>query len=106
MASNTRARGASKRRERRISSGEGVVTSKVSLFAARLPTMTLLLCLQSLQIAVEPIEPPLPELAVALGPVHDLLERCRLQPAVTPLRLAPPGDQASALQHRQVLRHR
>ena len=41
---------------------------------------------------------------IVLGPLGDLLERRRLEPARAPLRLAASGDQAGALEHPEVLR--
>ena len=60
--------------------------------------------LQFLQVGLEPVEALLPDVAVALGPLGDFLERRRLDPARPPLRLAPARDQAGALEHPQVLR--
>src|SRR5262245_17209983 len=103
MASNTRRAGASNRRVRTISRSEGVVTLKVSLFAARTAGMSLLLRFQVLQVHLELVEASLPDVAIALRPLGDLLERARLDPAGPPLGLAALGDEARALQHAQVL---
>src|SRR5687767_4299419 len=90
----------------RISRSDGVVTLKLWLFTALLTTMACSLLLVDLfQVAVEPIEPFFPDVAVALGPVGDFLERAGLDPAGPPLRVAPPRDQPGALEHPKVLRH-
>ncbi len=65
--------------------------------------MFLLPLLQYAQITVETLEALLPEAAIALRPVGDLLERTRLEPAGPPLRLATACDKAGALQHLEVL---
>src|SRR5215813_749375 len=64
------------------------------------------LCLQFAQIVVEPVEAPLPELAIVLDPVGDLLEKLGLQPAETPLYIAGTGDQPRLLQHLEMLGNR
>src|SRR5262249_58756936 len=64
------------------------------------------LCLQFAQIVVEPVEAPLPELAVVLDPVGDLLERLGLQPAGAPLCVAATGDQPRLLPHPEMLGNR
>src|SRR6185436_15674301 len=90
----------------RISRSDGVVTVNVWLFAALPTTMMLLLRFHLLQVVLEPIEPLLPDVPVALGPISHFLERCRLDPAGPPLRLTPPGDEPGALEHAQMLRDR
>src|SRR5207245_8454315 len=60
--------------------------------------------LQLAQIALEAVEALVPEAAIMLDPVGDLLQRARLQPAGPPLRLAAARDQAGALQHLEMLR--
>src|SRR5262245_20773854 len=88
MASNTRRRGASKRRVMRISRSDGVVSSNVSLFAALLTgDMSELLRFEILQVDFQSIEPLLPRRAVALEPFRDVLQRCRPEAARAPLRL-------------------
>src|SRR5829696_3064594 len=104
MASNTSARGASKSRVMRISRSDGVVTVKVALFAAVLAGMSLLLVFQLLQVGVESIETGFPDRAVPLGPVGNVLEGRRLDPARAPLRFPAAGDEPGALEHAQVLR--
>src|SRR5918995_6596595 len=104
IASNTRCRGASNTRVMRISRSPGVVTSKVSLFAALLTAMSLLLCFQFLQIDFEAVQTAFPERPIALRPVSDLLERSRFQTARPPLRVAAAGDQPRPFEHAQVLR--
>src|SRR5688572_18603546 len=75
-ASNTRCRGASKVRRRRISVSEGNVTSRVPL--ARVSGMTLLLGFQLVEDGVEAVEPPLPQGPVLVDPVGRVAQ--------------PPGD--------------
>src|SRR5687768_11772404 len=102
MASKTRRRGASNSRVRPISRSEGVVTLKVSLFAALLTGMSFLLRFELLQIGLEAIEPLFPDRAIALRPFGHFFQRCRFEPAGPPLRLAPPDDQSSPLEDAQV----
>src|SRR5258708_34974385 len=86
-AFHTRSRGASKTRVMTNSrSGGGVV----GLFFS---VMFLLLVLQLVQIIVQAFEALIPETAIVLHPVRDLLERSCLQPARSPLRLAAARDQ-------------
>src|SRR5687767_2196305 len=97
MASNTSSRGASKSRVMRISRSDGKVILNESLFAAGwLANMGLLLGFQMLQICVERVEAPLPEDAIALGPLGDFLDRSGLQPARPPLRFPSARDEARA----------
>src|SRR5688500_9371454 len=103
IASNTSRRGASNRRVMRISTSDGVVTWKVSLFATRATTMCFLLRLQFQQIGLEPIEALLPDVPVGLRPLGHVLERLRMDPARPPLRLAAADDQPGPFQHAQVL---
>src|SRR6478735_83875 len=102
IASNTSARGASKRRVRTISRSDGVVALNESVFAAPLPIMFLLLLSEFTEVDVEPIETRVPEVAIALRPVRDLLQRFPLDPARPPLRLAPARDEPGALEHPEV----
>src|SRR5262245_583076 len=92
-----------------ISRSDGVVTLNVWLFATLLTAMSLLLVLlfrvQFLKVMFEAIEPPFPDLAVALGPVSHFLQRARFQPARAPLRLAAARDESGPLEHAKVLRH-
>ena len=53
----------------------------------------------------EPIEALLPDVPVGHGPFGHVLERLRLDPARSPLRLAAAHDQPGPLQHAQVLGH-
>src|SRR5436190_20482659 len=103
-ASNTSSRGASNSRVDTISRSDGVVTVSVLL---PLATIAFLLSssLELLQVLLQPVVALLPELAVPLGPVGDLLQRPRLQPGGAPLPVPPPGDQPRPLEHLQVLRH-
>src|SRR5580765_3557821 len=89
IASNTSRRGASNRRVMRISRFDGVVSANVSLFAALLTAMSLLLRFEFLQIDFQSIEPLLPGGAVALDPFGDVLQRRGPQAAGAPLRFAP-----------------
>src|ERR1700730_13084899 len=63
----------------------------------------LLLCLQRLEVGIEPVEALLPKAAVLLEPAVDLLQRLEFDPARTPLALPTAPDQACRLQHLQVL---
>src|SRR6185437_11077350 len=76
-ALNTSRRGASMTR---------VTTSSRSAVALMLPSTSLLLALQFLQVALEPVEALFPEDAVMLQPIRGTLERACLQPAWPPLR--------------------
>jgi hypothetical protein len=105
MASNTSRRGASKSRVNRISTSDGVVTVKLSLFAVPLPIMSCLLPFHFLKIGIQPVESLFPNVPVPLGPLGHVLERTRLEAAVPPLCLASAGDETGALEHAQVLRH-
>src|SRR6266542_3634041 len=104
-ASNTRSRGASKTRVMTISWSDGVVT--VSALLA-LPPIALLLSstLELVQVLVQPVVALLPEAAVPLGPVGDLLEWPSLEPGGPPLPLPAPRDEPRPLEHLQVLRDR
>src|SRR5262245_27295616 len=85
-----------------ISRSDGVV----NVVAALCFTVTLLLLLlQFNQIFVEACEAFVPEAAIVFEPVGDILERRRLDAAGPPLCLATLRDQASALQHLEVLGH-
>src|SRR5215204_6395049 len=97
IASNTRCLGASNRRVMRISHSPGVVTSKVSLFAALLTAMSLLLSFEFLQIDFEAVQAAFPERPVALRPIGHLFQRGRFEPARPPLRVAAAGNQPRAL---------
>src|ERR1043165_8191909 len=61
--------------------------------------LLLLLLLKLAQVVVEAIEDLLPEFAVFVQPVRPLFQPRPLQPARTPLRLAPAGDEPRPLQH-------
>jgi hypothetical protein len=61
------------------------------------------LTLQLLQVVIQPIEALVPELAVPLHPIGDLVQRSRLQPARPPLCLSSLRDQPGSLQHLEVL---
>src|SRR4029453_17880665 len=106
MASKTRCRGASNRRVMTISRSDGVVTVKVLLFATLLTAMFLLLLFrfQFLEVTLEAIEPPFPDLAIALGPVGHFLQRAGFEPARAPLRFAAARDESRPLEHTQMLR--
>src|SRR5882724_8048682 len=89
----------------RISVSDGVVTTKLSVFAL-LTTMTFLLRLQFLQVLVQTIESLFPDVAVALGPLGNRFERGPLDAARPPLRITPAGDQPRTLEDPEVLGHR
>ena len=74
-----------------------------ALFAV---AMVSLLCLELLQVRIQALVARVPEAAIAFGPLRDPLERRRLEPAGTPLRVAAATDEARALQHPEVLRDR
>src|SRR5882762_6117767 len=103
-AFQTSATGASKVRS--TTSGSSFVTTlsfaAISLLLA-LSFLRLVLALQFLEVAVQLVEALLPVAPVVLDPVGDALERIGLKPAGTPLRLAAALDQASALEHFEVL---
>src|SRR6266545_2953197 len=88
-----------------ISWSDGVVT--VSALLA-LPPIALLLSstLELVQVLVQPVVALLPEAAVPLGPVGDLLEWPSLEPGGPPLPLPAPRDEPRPLEHFQVLRDR
>src|SRR5262249_57912577 len=85
-----------------ISRSDGVVNVVAALWFA---ITFLLLLLQFNQKSVEALKACVPEAAIVFEPVGHVLERCRFEPAGPPLRLATLGDQASALQHLEVLGH-
>src|SRR5580658_10301389 len=89
----TRFLGASKRRVKRSSCGEGMV--RVTLFFSGI---FFLRCLKFLEVIVEAIEALLPELAVAFEILGDVFEGLGLEAAGTPLGVAGAGDEASVLQ--------
>src|SRR5262249_25681602 len=97
QAWNTNSRGASNTR---------VITISAALPAALLADILLLLLFEILQILVQPVEALLPPPPVMIHPLGDFLERRRLQPAGPPLRVPPPRNQPSPLEHFQVLGHR
>src|SRR5262249_14055778 len=101
QASQTSRRGASTTRVMTTSRSDGVVNvvTPTLLAAAILP----LLLLQVFEVLIQPFEARVPEAAKVLGPLGDLLERRRPEPAGAPLRLAPARDQAGALEHPEVL---
>src|SRR2546427_11925402 len=106
-AFQTRETGASKVRS--TTSGSSFVTTLS--FAAIFLLLTLnfphlVLALQFLEVAAQPVEALLPVAPVVLDPVGDVLEGIRLEPAGPPLRLASALDQARALEHLEVLGHR
>src|SRR5688572_11367710 len=99
MASQTRCRGASNRRVIVMARSEGIVIAKVSLFAARLAGMFHLLAgFEGFQVAVEAVEPLLPERAVPLGERRHVLQRPRLEPARPPLRFAAARHEPGAFE--------
>src|SRR6266704_2818981 len=65
--------------------------------------MFLLLRLQPAQIGVETIEALVPEAAIVLEPLGDVLERGAFETAGPPLRRAAARDQPGALQHLEML---
>src|SRR5574341_603788 len=79
QAFQTRSRGASMTRVITTSRSDGVVYAVTPPLAA--VTMLLLRFLEVLEIAIEPLKARLPEAAVVLRPVGDLLEGGRLEPA-------------------------
>src|SRR4051812_50054095 len=80
-----------------------MMTSRSALllaFADMFPAFAL----ELLHIVVQPVEALFPELAVAVRKPGDFLQRRGDQPAWPALRIAPPLDEAGALEHLQVLR--
>src|SRR6516162_11781532 len=99
----TRLRGASYSRSRTSTRPAGTPAAAPSaasplaaslLSVMRLAVMCWLLGLQLAQVVAQAVEALLPEAAVVLDPVGDLLQGAGLQPAGPPLRRPPPGDQA------------
>src|SRR5213594_1507944 len=106
-AFHTRATGASKVRS--TTSGSSFVTTLSFVAIFLLLTLNfphLVLALQFLEVAAQPVEALLPVAPVVLDPVGDVLEGIRLEPAGPPLRLASALDQARALEDLEVLGHR
>ena len=64
--------------------------------------MFLLLAFQFAKIVAETIEALLPETAIALRPIGDVLERTCREAAGPPLRLMPARDEVCAFEHLQV----
>src|SRR5205809_2659037 len=94
--SKTRSRGASKTRSM-TSSLTGIST------ALSLAATALLLQLQFLQVLVQTIEPLLPDDAITLDPLVDLLERACLERRGPPLRLFAARHESRAFEHLDVL---
>src|SRR5262245_31652812 len=98
-AFHTSATGASKVRS--STSGSSFVArllfAAISLLLA-LTVLRLVLALQLLEVAVQPVEALLPVAPVVLHPVGDALERIGLEAAGAPLSLAPALDQPGALE--------
>src|SRR5687767_2962490 len=63
-----------------------------------------LLRLQRAQIALQPVEPPLPEVAIVRHPVGHFLQRCWGDAAGPPLRFAALRDQTGPLEDLEVAR--
>lgn len=70
-------------------------------FASRVLSLSLHLD----EILVQAIEALIPNPAIALDPLGDLLERASLEPAWPPLRPAAACDQSGALQYLEMLRN-
>src|SRR5918992_1490745 len=103
QASQTRRRGASTTRVMTTSRSVGVVSVVVpTLFAFAVATF-LLLGFEVLEKRIESVVIRVPDAAIALGPLGHFLERRRLEPHRTPLRLATARDEAGPLQDSQVL---
>src|ERR1051325_3129159 len=100
-ASKTSARGASKTRVATIAR-----PSAAAFGCWSAGMFLLLLLLQCAQESFEAVETLLPEFAVVLDPLSDVLERRGLETARPPLRLASTGDESRALEHFQMLRDR
>src|SRR5512144_423856 len=109
-ASKTSAGGAAKVRVIRISQSEGVVTVAPGLlFVCGISLSPLLraarwFLLDLVEVIVEALELLLPEPAVRLQPVVDLLQRRRDEGARAALRIAPSRHQPRLLEHLEVLR--
>src|SRR5712664_90565 len=108
MTLNTRLRGASNSLISVISCTPGLITNSVfaivvAPFPVFLSLIMFLLLFHFPQIVVQSNEALVPEAAVRLHPLRDVAERLALEPAGSPLRLAPASDQAGPLQHLEVL---
>src|SRR3989440_1700984 len=105
-AFHTRATGASKVRS--TTSGSSFVTTLgfAAIFLLLVVNfLRLVLALQFLEVAAQPVEALLPVAPIDIDPVGDVLERIGLEPAGPPLRLAAALDQARALEDLEVLGH-
>src|SRR5438105_3259579 len=96
----TSSRGASNVRVARISRSP---TRVAGMFASFPAAMWFLPGLKFLQVLSQTIETLLPEAAVMLDPIGDVLEVTRLEAAGPPLSLAPARDQAGTLQDLEML---
>src|ERR1700734_552636 len=99
-AEKTQSRGASNSRTPMIERGS---RSMSMLSTAAIFSVLGRFCLQRFQVVVEPIEAGIEKTAVGIEPRVDVLQRPRLDPARPPLRSAGTRDQASALQHFEML---
>src|ERR1700677_2375531 len=97
QASNRACRGRWNRHEKRISVSEGRVT--VTSWFSFTSTFPDLLYIKCGKVVVEPIHPVFPKPAIALHPIGNLNERCSLQPAGAPLRIAATGDKARTFEN-------
>ena len=64
----------------------------------------LLFSARRLQLALEPIEPVLPQTSIGGDPYVDLAERFRPEPIQAPLSIDADVDEARVAQHAEVLR--
>src|SRR5207244_7001583 len=58
------------------------------------------------EIIVHPVETALPEAAILAEPAIEMLQRRRIEPAGSPLRLTPARDQPGRFEHLEVARDR
>src|SRR6266566_2171864 len=100
-ASKTSRRGASTTRVTTTSRSDGVVNvvAPTSCAVAMIP----LPLLEVLYVLIQSFEALVPKAAIALGPLDDLPQRRRLEPAGAPLCLAAARDEAGVLEHPEVL---
>src|SRR5215470_144755 len=100
-ASKTSRHGASTTRVITNSRSDGISYVVVPVSLAMV--IVALLLLHPLQVLVQPGVAGVPEPPVVLGPLGDLLQRSRLEPARAPLRFPAPDDETGQLEHPQVL---
>src|ERR1700674_479519 len=83
--------------------GWSLLACRSAAAALLLASTLLLLRLQLVQVFVQAVEALVPEAAIVVEPVVNVLQRRRLDPAGPPLRRAAARDQAGALQYFKML---